>query len=142
MANLLPTIALFGMFAFFMIYLPVRRRTRRALGILEASSSELNKLRSEVLVVSSGGIPGKEIRKVLGHVSGTSRIEASTPQEADAAEKQAMLSLMKNALEMGANAVMDAKQSSSTYERQGSKWMVSKTYYTGTAVVIATDHAE
>lgn len=141
MINLLPTIALFGMFAFFMMYLPFRRRNRRAQEILEACSLEMGEFRNRVLVVSSGVIPGKVIREVLGHVSGTSRIEASTPQEADAAEKQAMLNLMKNALDMGGNAVLDAKLSCSTFERQGSRWMVSKAYYTGTAAVIAPDRA-
>lgn len=136
MISFLPVVVMFGLFYLFLIYLPIRHRRRTAKAFVEKTNDELKDLRSKILVVSSSAIPGKEIFQVFGHVTGTSNIEASTPQQADAAERQAMLSLMKNALAMGANAVIDAKLLSSTYQQQGSQWMVSKTYYTGTAVLV------
>jgi uncharacterized protein YbjQ (UPF0145 family) len=136
MIEYLPTVGMFGLFFLFLIYLPLRRKRKKAQALLDKTSTELHDLRTKILVVSSSAIPGKDIVQVLGHVTGTSSMEASTPEQADAAERQAMLSLMSNALEMGANAVIDAKLSHSTHQQQGSQWMVSKTYYTGTAVVV------
>jgi uncharacterized protein YbjQ (UPF0145 family) len=136
MINFLPAVCIFGLFFLFLIYLPLRRKRQKAQSLVEKTKSELNDLRSRILVVSSSAIPGKEIIQVLGHVTGTSNLEASTPEETDAAERQAMLSLMRNALEMGANAVIVASLSSSTHQQQGSQWMVSKSYYTGTAVLV------
>lgn len=133
--NALPVIALFGIFFFFLVRVTMKIK-KKAHEVPEINAVEISELRRKVLVVSANVIPGKEIKDVIGHVCGTSRIEASTQGQAEAAEKDAMLSLMKNALEMGANAVIDAKFSASTFEQQGSKWMVSKAYYTGTAVVV------
>ena len=44
--------------------------------------------------------------------------------------------MLKNAKNMGANAIIDAKVSTGTYQTQGSQWQVSQAIYTGTAVVI------
>jgi uncharacterized protein YbjQ (UPF0145 family) len=127
---------LFGAFVFFFIFLPIKLTKRKAQKIINRTSGELIELGKKVLVVSSGYIPGKEITHVIGHVTGTSRIEASCPEQADAAEREAKLDLMKTAMNMGANAIIDAKMTSSSHQQQGSQWMVSKTYYTGTAVII------
>jgi len=40
-----------------------------------------------ILVVSAASIPGKEIHAALEHVTGTSWIEATRQEEADAAER-------------------------------------------------------
>jgi uncharacterized protein YbjQ (UPF0145 family) len=135
MVEFLPTACIFGLFMFFVIYLPLRRKRQKARALEEKAKAELSGLRDKLLVVSSSAVPGKEIVRVLGHATGTSRLEASSPEETDAAERQAMLSLMRNALEMGANAVIDTRLSSSTHQQQGSQWMVSKTFYTGTAIL-------
>ncbi len=133
--NTLPLIAFFGLFFFFIMRITLKAK-KQSREVPEINVTELSDPRRKVLVVSANVIPGKEIKDVIGHVCATSRIEASTPRQAEAAEKDAMLNLMKSALEMGANAVIDAKFSTGTFEQQGSKWMVSKAYYSGTAVVI------
>ena len=120
----------------FLIAASNRKTRAKAAVSLSEATDKVNELRQKVLVVSSTAIPGKEIKQVLGQLSGTSSIEASRPEEADAAEQQAMLNLMEKAQAMGANAVIDAKLTSSSHQKQGSKWMVSKAYYTGTAVII------
>ena len=122
-------------FAFFFMYLPTKWSKRKALRSIERASSEIAELTQRVLVVTSDSIPGKVITSVCGHVTGTSRIEASCPEETDASEWEARLDLMKNAFNMGANAVIDARLSTSTHERLGSQWMVSQIHYTGTAVI-------
>jgi len=111
-----------------------RYRSKAAKAALDKTAEGINELRKQVIAVSSSCIPGKEIKTVYGHVSGTSLIEVTTPEEADVAEKAAMLNLMQNAKAMGANAVIDVKMSNSNHRQQGHKGMVSKTYYTGTAV--------
>ena len=118
------------------MYITVRSKRKKAESSLRNTASELTGLRSKVLVVTANSIPGKEIKSVLGTVSGTSSTSASTAAESEAAEKEALVSLMKNAVEMGANAVIDLKMTTSSYEQQGSKWMVSKAFYNGTAVTI------
>jgi uncharacterized protein YbjQ (UPF0145 family) len=129
-------ILIFGGFFFFFIYLPTKSKKKKATSTIANSSSEIKQLRDKVLVVTSSSIPGKEITNVLGNVTGTSKTTASTPEESEAAEKEAMISLMYNAIDMGANAVIDLKMTTSSFEAQGSKWMVSKTFYNGTAVTI------
>lgn len=123
-------------FGFFFIFLPIKLRERKAQKIINRTNNEMLELGRHILVVTSGYIPGEEIHHVLGHVTGTSWIEACCPEEADAAEREAKLDLMRMALNMGANAVIDARMSTSSHQQQGTQWMVSKTYYTGTAVVI------
>jgi uncharacterized protein YbjQ (UPF0145 family) len=44
--------------------------------------------------------------------------------------------MLKQARELGANAVVDARLTTGTYETNGSQWQVSRPVYTGTAVRI------
>jgi uncharacterized protein YbjQ (UPF0145 family) len=119
-----------------LIRFSIRKRKNNARKKLEKASNEINNLRNKVLVVTSDTIPGKEIVEVFGAVSGTSTMESTTPEEADAAEKEAMLNLMQNAVNMGGNAIIGVKMTNNTHQQQGSAWMVSKTYFTGTAVKV------
>ena len=96
----------------------------------------LEKLRDEIITVSSSEIPGKKIVKVIGVVSGISETQASTKDEFDLAEKEALYNMMLNAKNMGANAVIDIKPTTGSYEQQGSKWQVSQVIYMGTAVIV------
>ena len=123
-------------FGFFFIFLPIKLRERKAQKIINRTNNEMLELGKHILVVSSGYIPGEEIHHVVGHVTGTSWIEASSPEETDAAEREAKLDLMRTALNMGANAIIDARLTSSSHQQLGTQWMVSKTYYSGTAVVV------
>jgi len=47
-----------------------------------------------------------------------------------------MADTMKRALEMDANAIVDLRMTTGSYEQQGSKWMVSRVVYNGTAVMV------
>lgn len=107
----------------------------RAKRASKKATADLAELRKQVLVVAGNSVPGREIKSVIGHVTGTAE-SASREEEAEASEKRAMLALMTAALERGANAVVDVRLTSSTFEEQGSQWQVSKPTYTGTAVVI------
>ena len=62
--------------------------------------------------------------------------QASSKQEFELAEKEAMKNLMKSAISMSANAIIDLKLSTGTYQQQGSKWEVSQAVYIGTAIRI------
>jgi uncharacterized protein YbjQ (UPF0145 family) len=77
--------------------------------------------------------PGK-VRETLGLVRGISDIEAGSGLEFELAEQQALYFMLKQALALGANAVMDARLTTATYETSGSRWQVSRPVYTGTAV--------
>ena len=43
---------------------------------------------------------------------------------------------MRQGIQMGANALVDLKMTTGSYEQQGSQWMVSKVVYYGTAVKV------
>ena len=134
--NVIPLIMIFAGFYYFFIRRPLKKRSKNARNSLEQAQHMLDELKGKIMVVTSSIIPGKEIREVLGYVTGTSSIPAASDLESNTAEREAMVDLMVNALKLGANAVIDVNLSSSCHEQQGSKWMLSKTYYTGTAVKI------
>jgi uncharacterized protein YbjQ (UPF0145 family) len=77
--------------------------------------------------------PGK-VRETLGLVRGISDIEAGSGLEFELAEQQALYFMLKQALALGANAVVDTRLTTATYETSGSRWQVSRPVYTGTAV--------
>ena len=81
-------------------------------------------------------IPPEKVRETLGLVRGISAIEASSRLDFELAEQEALYLMLKHALELGANAVVDARLTTGTYEANGSKWQVSRPVYTGTAVRI------
>lgn len=105
---------------------------------ISASSLDLllNQKRSEITVVSTDAVPSKNITSVIGAVSGKSKTQASTEGEFDLAEKEAMLAIIESAQKLGANAIIDLKATTGSYQQQGSKWQVSQTMYSGTAVVV------
>ncbi|TKI69658.1 heavy metal-binding domain-containing protein [Sulfurimonas crateris] len=96
----------------------------------------LNQLRNEVLSISGSSIPGKEVKKIIGMVRGVSDTQASRKEEFELAEKEALYKMLMEAKSLGANAVIDIKLNTGTYERQGSKWQVSQAVYNGTAVEV------
>ncbi|MBE4575960.1 hypothetical protein BOO36_19480 [Vibrio navarrensis] len=96
----------------------------------------LNQLRNEVLSVSGSSIPGKEVEEVIGMVRGVSDTQASRKEEFELAEKEALYKMLMEAKSLGANAVIEIKLNTGTYEQQGSKWQVSQAVYNGTAVRI------
>lgn len=111
-------------------------RKKKATASVASLDQLLNQKRREVTAVSTASVPGKNIASVIGAVSGKSRTQASTKEEFDLAEKEAMLAVIENAQQLGANAIIDLKATMGSYQQQGSQWQVSQTMYTGTAVVI------
>ncbi len=103
----------------------------------ESYEDEIKKLKEKIIITTTQSVPSRNILAILGTVEGTSPRTASTPREADVAKQEAMLALIKNALSMGADAVVNAQMHTSNFEHEGSKWMVSKFYWTGTAVKLA-----
>jgi len=81
-------------------------------------------------------LPPEKVRETLGLVRGISDIEASSRLDFQLAEQEALYLMLKQARELGANAVVDARLTTGTYETNGSQWQVSRPVYTGTAVRI------
>jgi hypothetical protein len=94
----------------------------------------LNGIQAKVKVFTH--LPPDKVRETLGLVRGISAIEASSRLDFELAEQEALYSMLQHALELGANAVVDARLTTGTYETNGSKWQVSRPVYTGTAVRI------
>ena len=81
-------------------------------------------------------LPPGNVRETIGLVRGISDIEASSRRDFELAEQEALYLMLKQARELGANAVVDARLTTGTYETNGSQWQVSRPVYTGTAVRI------
>ncbi len=99
-----------------------------------AMAQALKALEAKVKVFTH--LPHEKVRETLGMVRGISDIEASSRLDFELAEQDALLSMLRAALELGANAVVDARLTTGTYETNGSQWQVSRPVYTGTAVRI------
>jgi uncharacterized protein YbjQ (UPF0145 family) len=99
-----------------------------------AMAQALHSLQAKVKVFTH--LPHEKVRETLGMVRGISDIEASSRLDFELAEQEALFSMLKAALELGANAVVDARLTTGTYETNGSQWQVSRPVYTGTAVRI------
>jgi len=99
-----------------------------------AMAQALKALETKVNVFTH--LPHEKVRETLGLVRGISDIEASSRLDFELAEQEALYWMLKHALELGANAVVDARLTTGTYETNGSRWQVSRPVYTGTAVRI------
>ena len=126
---------LFGSFALFIVY-SIYASMDKANEKARELQAVLEELRHEVMVVTSSAIPGKTIKQVFGNVSGISDTNAVSREEFALAEKEAMHNLILEAKKFGANAVVDLKLSTGTYEHTGSQWQVSQLIYLGTAVSV------
>lgn len=114
---------------FFLISLIFRNRTS-----LDELDKEIQELRGSITVVTSSSLPDRNIKGALGNVTGISETAASTDRGFRKAEKEALADIMRQGIQMGANAIVDLKMTTGSYEQQGSKWVVSKVVYYGTAV--------
>lgn len=114
---------------FLLASLIFRKRTS-----LDELDKEIQELRSSIIVVTSNNLPNREIKGALGNVTGISETAASTDRGFRKAEKEALADIMHQGIQMGANAIVDLKMTTGSYEQQGSQWMVSKVVYYGTAV--------
>jgi uncharacterized protein YbjQ (UPF0145 family) len=107
---------------------------------------EIQYFQNQVAIVTSNAIPGRATEQVLGPVTGISRIPASNDEERKLAEREAMHTLIKQALQMGANAVVDLKMATDSYEHTDPKkflvlpavkFTATKVTYAGTGVKVA-----
>ena len=132
-------VAILGLtvFAFFLLFMVITMRRKKTVGKIALVDSELAVTRKEIVSVTTGGIPGKTIRSTLGSIVGISNTAATTDEEFSLAEKEAMRNVLIEAKNLGANAVIGLRMSSGTYQRQGSRWLVTKVTYHGTAVHVA-----
>jgi len=96
--------------------------------------ADIKSLREKIIVVTSSNLPDRQIKGALGNVTGISETAASTDRGFRKAEKEALADIMRQGILMGANAIVDLKMTTGSYEQQGSQWMVSKVVYYGTAV--------
>jgi len=129
---------------FYLTIVKPKKREETARVKAEELDKQIQELSQRVLFVTSSTVPGKEIKRVIGAVTGVSKTEASTDAEFKLAEKEALLDIMQKAIELGANAIVDLKMTTGSYEKRvwidiGSQKgyrMVSKVTYTGTAVIV------
>lgn len=108
---------------------------------LEIDAS-LEKLQREIVAVSGSTIHNFEITRVIGLVRGVSNTQASSKEEFLLAEKEALYNILGEAKNPGANAIIEIKLGTGTYQMQGSQWQVSQAIYTGTAVESKLIHAQ
>ena len=80
--------------------------------------------------------PERSIVKTIGFVESMSGIEATSDMDYLLAEREALLALGKQALAMGANAIVGLRKTNTHYDQAGSQWRVSRVTYLGTAVVV------
>lgn len=97
---------------------------------------ELIQARKDIVFITGSKIEGREVLSVIGGVRGISKTQATGAAEFELSEKEALLSLLNEARQLGANGVVDVQLNTGTYEKQGSKWQVSQSIYTGTAVLL------
>ena len=74
--------------------------------------------------------------KTIGFVESMSGIEATSDADYLLAEREALLALGRQALAMGANAIVGLRKTNTNYDQAGSQWRVSRVTYLGTAVVV------
>jgi uncharacterized protein YbjQ (UPF0145 family) len=106
-------------------------RKRTSLDELE---KDIQELRERITIVTSNSLPDRAVKSAIGNVTGISATAASTDRGFRKAEKEALADIMRQGIQMGANAIIDLKMTTGSYEQQGSQWMVSKVVYYGTAV--------
>src|SRR5574337_443158 len=107
---------------------------------------EIQYFQKQVATATVNAIPGRTTEQVLGPVTGHSRIPASNEQERTLAEREAMHSLLKETMRMGANAILDLQMITDSYEHTDPKKLLifpavkftaTKVTYAGTAAKVA-----
>lgn len=118
------------------LYLFFKNRSKKKLYYKNASlvQEEVLKLKQEIMCVTSSAIHDKKILKTFGTVKGISKSIISI--DVKIADNEAMYEMLIEAKILGANAIVDLKMNTPTFEVSGSKWQTSQIIYTGTAVLI------
>lgn len=131
-------LALFGLA---MPFLHSYRLKRRRIEL----DKEIQIYQNRITVVTSDSISGRVTEQVLGSLTGTSQIPASNDEERKLAEREAMHSLIKQAYQMGANAIVGLNMTTESYQFTEPRkflvfpavtWTATKVIYAGTAVKV------
>ena len=132
-----------AVFGFVWPFLHTYRLKRRRINL----DKEIQLSQNRITVVTSDFISGRVTERVLGSVTGTSHIPASNDEERKLAEREAMHSLIEQAFQIGANAVIGLNMTTESFEFTEPKkflvlpaatWTATKIVYTGTAVKVAS----
>ena len=115
------------------------RRQNRRLDThrLTQLDTALATIREQVLLVSTDTVPQRKIVKTIGFLESMSGIEVTSDSDYRIAEKEALLGLGRQALSVGANAIVGLCKVHNHYDQAGSQWRVSRVTYSGTAIVLA-----
>lgn len=108
-------LVIFGILFFFWFLMRKRSEIKA-----EWAEEEITAMGEQVLVVTSSEVPIKKVKEVLGSVTGISK-SASTEAGFTRAEREAMAAVMRRGLAIGANAILDLRMTTWSYEQQGTK---------------------
>ncbi len=112
----------------------VRRRIRQAVAggrlyraedFPQILADALKRAQAEVTVFTYA-LPTGQLKRTFGLVRGISDTEATSKRDFRLAEQEALLLMLKQAHDMGANAVVGVRLTTGTYEANGSQWQVSR----------------
>jgi hypothetical protein len=98
--------------------------------------SDLEAIKHQVLLVSTDQPPSKVVIRTLGYLESVSTVEVASDADYRLAECDALLTLARNALAKGANAIVGLRKTHAHYDQPGSQWRVSRVIYSGTAAVV------
>ena len=131
--NWIPILVIVGMIYMFFFRGRSKKSYEKEISLI---GNEVMELKKEIMCVTSSNIHGKEIVQTLGSVKGTSKTIITNGMETKIADNEAMYEMLIEAKILGANAIVDIKMNTPTFEVSGSKWQTSQIIYTGTAVKV------
>lgn len=131
--NWIPILVIVGMIYMFFFSGRSKKSYEKEISLI---GNEVMELKKEIMCVTSSNIHGKEIVQTLGSVKGTSKTIITNGMETKIADNEAMYEMLNEAKILGANAIVDIKMNTPTFEVSGSKWQTSQIIYTGTAVKV------
>ncbi|GAB1395012.1 hypothetical protein MASR1M60_31760 [Rhodocyclaceae bacterium] len=105
-------------------------------GRMDRMLLELEAIKHQVLLVSTDLPPSRAATRTIGYLESVSAVEAASDADYQLAECDALLTLARNALAKGANAIVGLRKTHAHYDQPGSQWRVSRVIYSGTAVVV------
>jgi len=111
-----------------------RRRERRT--AIDALGNELTDLRKEIAVVSTPAVPGRETAENLGPVAAEGSAGAGF---LGVAEKRALITLMRRARSLGADAVVEIRHERPTDSTGNVRWQPGVVRLSGRAVKLSPE---
>jgi uncharacterized protein YbjQ (UPF0145 family) len=130
----LGAVILITVFVLFIFALALResRKIRARQVVLEALDEELGALRQKISIATTPEVPGKRVARELGAVTAEGVAGAGFLR---VAEKRALLSLMRKALALGADAVVNVRHEG--HLPGGTQLKTGQVTLAGTAVKLA-----